>query len=307
MAALPEVPSQLQGWMDDFYHSTLQPKLLFSTCLAYLVIIKSWEYYNLKKEPIELRRSLRNSLTKFKVNGASKSAIKSLSLFDWFVFGHNVVLMVFSAVIFGWVAWLMHVERVQRQGGSFLGLMQSKGHEMNAQGLLLAGWLFYLSKYYEFLDTFILLAKGKPSNFLQTYHHVATVVIMWGLVVFSNPALWLITVFNSGIHTLMYTYYALTSIGKAPGWKQLMTWLQIAQFFTGNIIGTVMIYYKNYLDQHSPKSYVDLYGWGVVSKQTGVLASSVATIAFACTLIFLFLDFARRTYAKSHPAKLKTH
>lgn len=35
----------------------------------------------------------------------------------------------------------------------------------------LAAYIFYLSKYYEFVDTFILVLRKKPVIFLHVYHH----------------------------------------------------------------------------------------------------------------------------------------
>lgn len=35
---------------------------------------------------------------------------------------------------------------------------------------------------------------------------------------------------NSGIHTVMYSYYAVTTAGYRPSWKWLLTAAQIAQF-----------------------------------------------------------------------------
>jgi hypothetical protein len=35
--------------------------------------------------------------------------------------------------------------------------------------------IFYISKYYEFLDTWVLVMKGKAPSFLQIYHHVGCI------------------------------------------------------------------------------------------------------------------------------------
>jgi hypothetical protein len=41
--------------------------------------------------------------------------------------------------------------------------------------ILRYGYLFYLSKYYEVIDTAILLFKGKKAKTLQVYHHAGAV------------------------------------------------------------------------------------------------------------------------------------
>ena len=70
-------------------------------------------------------------------------------------------------------------------------------------GLAFYGWLFYLSKFYEVVDTAIILAKGKRSSFLQTYHHAGAMFGMWAGIRYMSPPIWMFVTFNSGIHTLM--------------------------------------------------------------------------------------------------------
>ena len=73
---------------------------------------------------------------------------------------------------------------------------------------------FYLSKYYEFIDTWIVLLKGKKPIFLQTYHHAGIVILMWMFVATKATGGALITLtFNSFIRTRMYAYYTLSALG----------------------------------------------------------------------------------------------
>jgi hypothetical protein len=65
------------------------------------------------------------------------------------------------------------------------------------------GYFFYLSKFYEVVDTMIILAKGKRSSTLQTYHHAGAMMCMWAGMRFMCPAIWLFCAYNSGIHALM--------------------------------------------------------------------------------------------------------
>ncbi|ORX67552.1 hypothetical protein DL89DRAFT_269349 [Linderina pennispora] len=50
-------------------------------------------------------------------------------------------------------------------------------------------YLFYLSKYYELIDTFIILAKGRKATLLQTYHHAGAITTMWLGCYFGSPQL----------------------------------------------------------------------------------------------------------------------
>lgn len=65
------------------------------------------------------------------------------------------------------------------------------------------GWLFYMSKFYEVVDTLIILARGKKSSTLQTYHHAGVIICGWATVLYESPLGAIGVVLNSAIHTLM--------------------------------------------------------------------------------------------------------
>lgn len=71
------------------------------------------------------------------------------------------------------------------------------------EGLAFLGWIFYLSKFYEVFDTAIILAKGKKSSTLQTYHHTGAMMCMWAGIRYMATPIWIFTQVNSGIHALM--------------------------------------------------------------------------------------------------------
>ncbi len=71
------------------------------------------------------------------------------------------------------------------------------------EGLAFYGWIFYLSKFYEVLDTFIILAKGKYSSTLQTYHHAGAMMCMWAGMRYMSAPIWMFVFMNSGIHAMM--------------------------------------------------------------------------------------------------------
>ncbi|TVY25880.1 Elongation of very long chain fatty acids protein [Lachnellula hyalina] len=103
------------------------------------------------------------------------------------------------------------------------------------EGLAFYGWFFYLSKFYEVLDTAIILAKGKRSSTLQTYHHAGAMMCMWAGIRYMSPPIWMFVFVNSAIHTLMYTYYTLTafSVPIPNTLKRSLTTMQIIQFLVG--------------------------------------------------------------------------
>lgn len=103
------------------------------------------------------------------------------------------------------------------------------------EGLAYYGWIFYLSKFYEVLDTFIILAKGKYSSTLQTYHHAGAMLCMWAGIRYMTVPIWVFVLVNSFIHALMYTYYTVTAFSiKVPmALKRTLTSMQITQFVLG--------------------------------------------------------------------------
>ncbi|KAF2874170.1 GNS1/SUR4 family-domain-containing protein [Massariosphaeria phaeospora] len=103
------------------------------------------------------------------------------------------------------------------------------------EGLAFWGWIFYLSKFYEVLDTAIIIAKGKRSTTLQTYHHAGAMLSMWAGMAYMSPPIWMFALVNSGIHAMMYTYYTVSALGvRVPqSVKRTLTSMQILQFVVG--------------------------------------------------------------------------
>ena len=111
-------------------------------------------------------------------------------------------------------------------------------------------YLFYLSKYYELLDTIFLVLKKvmkkntllpltfekKPLDFLHCYHHAIVPFSAWlGFQGWYMPIMWFdhsyvcpaLTrhslrtgcLFNSAVHVVMYFYYMMATLGKTVWWK----------------------------------------------------------------------------------------
>jgi hypothetical protein len=83
------------------------------------------------------------------------------------------------------------------------------------EGLAFWGWWFYLSKFYEVFDTLIILAKGKRSSTLQTYHHFGAMLSMWAGMRYMSPPIWMFCFLNSFIHALMVNFVQWTALTSA--------------------------------------------------------------------------------------------
>ncbi|KAJ5712095.1 hypothetical protein N7488_006251 [Penicillium malachiteum] len=112
------------------------------------------------------------------------------------------------------------------------------------QGLAYFGWIFYLSKFYEVVDTAIILAKGKKSSTLQTYHHAGAMMCMWAGIRYMAAPIWIFALVNSAIHAMMYTYYTLTALRiRVPtAIKRSLTTMQITQFVFGTNMAAAYLF-----------------------------------------------------------------
>jgi hypothetical protein len=173
-------------------------------------------------------------LNKYNIaNGKKPWAISQTKLFRLFVVLHNIFLAVYSAWTFVGMFGALRRSIVSPSGpnglagtvDSFCKLNGPAGlgnaatyYEQHGwetlpgrndagrlwnEGLAFYGWLFYLSKFYEVLDTFIILAKGKLSSTLQTYHHAGAMMCMWAGMRYMSAPIWMFVFVNSGIHAMM--------------------------------------------------------------------------------------------------------
>ena len=112
-----------------------------------------------------------------------------------------------------------------------------KDYSEQAVELLHYGWLFFLSRLVEWLDTifFVLRKKERQVTKLHVFHHSFVPLISWtylkyhpGYTVAFFPFI------NSFVHSVMYTYYLLATFGPKVQpylwWKRYLTSMQIAQF-----------------------------------------------------------------------------
>lgn len=99
------------------------------------------------------------------------------------------------------------------------------------------GYLFFLTKLIELLDTvfFVLRKKQEQITFLHVFHHSIVPLFCWiGIKLAPGGPNGFFPLVNSFIHVLMYTYYALSTLGESIKrhlwWKKYLTRLQMIQF-----------------------------------------------------------------------------
>ncbi|OQO05842.1 hypothetical protein B0A48_09937 [Cryoendolithus antarcticus] len=148
------------------------------------------------------------------------------------------------------------------------------------EGLAFWGWIFYLSKFYEVLDTFIIVAKGKRSPTLQTYHHAGAMLCMWAGIRYMSPPIWMFVFINSFIHALMYTYFTATAldIKVNKSIKRSLTTMQIAQFVFGASYAAIHLFVKYDIPVTTPYQVVAPVA-SVVSHITSAVTSATSEIS----------------------------
>lgn len=239
---------------------------------------------------------------------AAPFAIAKYSLFNVFVLLHNVFLCIYSLWTFvGMLNCLSkcisHIKSETKHSGIGTiayffeavcepnhGIFSNKAVEDN---LLWYGYWFYLSKFYEVLDTIIILLKGRPSSLLQSYHHAGAMMCMWSGVRYQSPPIWIFVVFNSFIHFMMYFYFSLSCLKiRVPlVFKRALTTMQIIQFVIGGSLAAA----------HAFIWFTDLSSNNIVN----CIASPehalplIINVAYLAPLTALFAAFYIESYIRS--------
>ena len=178
---------------------------------------------------------------------------------------HNFGLSLYSLATFSSLSWALWNKPV----------VYETAYYMSDPWINQLVYYFYLSKYYEFFDTFILYAKGREPSFLQKFHHVGA-VLNWHLAwTYKVDAILYATLANSFVHTIMYAYYGLTYHKvNFSCVKPYLTGLQITQFFSG--ISGIILWYPVETDLN--KGIIALF------------------LTYTAVLIGLFAHFSYETY-----------
>ena len=139
-------------------------------------------------------------------------------------------------------------------------------------------WLFYVSKVYEFLDTVIMALRKKEDQItlLHVYHH-ASIFLVWWMNVYYFPYgdAYFAPVYNCIVHVLMYSYYLAASYHIPCPWKPYLTMFQIGQFVFFVLQGASELFIPGCF---------------------ALKELSMINFIYAFTLLFLFIDFYRKSY-----------
>ena len=179
---------------------------------------------------------------------------------------HNIVLSSFSFYIFITLSTFILTHGVVIDNGHYFSFSQF-------DNIL---FYFYISKYVEYIDTFLIYLKGNKPIFLQLYHHSGA-VISWHLAyTYKLDCFWIPTLLNSFVHSVMYAYYTLSilKIDRIKRLKKYLTILQISQLIF--LFTAFKLYYRVETKNN----------WNIM------LLCGIANVI----QIVLFIDFYKKSY-----------
>ena len=181
----------------------------------------------------------------------------NLSLLYFLSIIHNGLVVVFNAWTFVTLSQILYNNGI---------VFQSNYYFQNPQFDKVI-YLFYISKYYEFIDTFLLYLNGKSPIFLQKYHHIGAVICWHLCYVYKVDAIWISSFCNSFVHIIMYSYYlgCLLKINQVRFIKKYITSLQISQLLCGHY--HILVKYRPPVETYFGYFIIlifDFYVWGLI-------------------------------------------
>ncbi|KAL3096095.1 hypothetical protein niasHS_005854 [Heterodera schachtii] len=218
-----EDPAGLTTYFQKYWHQTITIGIL------YYVIIKSIEWAMRDRKPFDLRNCL----------------------FVW-----NTALALFS------ICGFIRVGEESLINLIYEGFTFTICHTVNARGPgPFWGFLFFLSKFAEFGDTLFIVLRKKRLIFLHYYHHAAVLIYSAHVGAEHTAASSLFLPMNFFAHSLMYSYYALNSLGfKLPRWfAMVVTTVQTTQMLFGVAITATVFKLKVFDGARCQQSMGNLY------------------------------------------------
>lgn len=157
------------------------------------------------------------------------------------------------------------------------------------QGMDLFLYVFYLSKFWEYVDTIFLILGKREVIFLHWFHHFITPSICWAAFSYPGACSWAGPLTNAGVHVVMYSYYTATYFGVSRWVGKYITKIQIVQF-----IGNIALFNAIFLNLAVGQGY---------DTCKGNLYQYAFVYANYINFLVLFVQFNRRRLQKLAAAK----
>lgn len=309
----PPVSPFLSQWLTSVFNTSMRVSTPLTIAILYFLLV---HYINPKIVQRQVRNAKLSEKEAARLTPRDEKRLKAAPFriakqpwFKLFVLLHNIFLCAYSVWTF--LGTLSAFGRtilkilLKTQNSSALlnfvyavcdieeGMFQQNTQDHN---LTIFGWWFYVSKFYEVLDTVVILLKGRPLSLLQSYHHAGAMMCMWSGIRYQSPPIWIFVVFNSFIHSLMYFYFTLSCLRiRVPVIvKRVLTSMQITQFVIG---GSLAVF-------HAFVWYVDLASNTVTNciRTSDQALPLLINVAYLTPLTMLFAAFYIESYIKRKSA-----
>lgn len=147
------------------------------------------------------------------------------------------------------------------------------------------GFVFVISKIFEFVDTLFLILRKKPLSFLHWYHHATVPFYGWFVLGSdSDGSGHLFAAMNYFVHTLMYSYYFLRAIPvHVPSKVALfITALQISQMFCGLATNIYLFYQKILMEEYCKAVPSNIYIGLIIYGSYAILFMNLFLARYIC-------------------------
>eukprot|EP00035_Acanthoeca_spectabilis_P001250 m.78738 g.78738 ORF g.78738 m.78738 type:complete len:285 (+) comp10740_c0_seq2:53-907(+) len=199
---------------------------------------------------------------------------------------HNAILTLWSAIMAVMLAFAIY-EQYTTHG--VRALFCADGDAQVHPKMHYWLYIFYVSKFYELLDTVILRLKKRDLILLHWFHHTVVIAMTWSWVHFRMNFACLGMLANTIVHVFMYSYY-FCSVLKINVWfKKYITTMQLVQFALSFVAS---VYYVRYAND----------GRGCYGNSFGPFEF---TLACNISFFFLFAMFYVKSYSGKQAAKKK--
>ena len=187
--------------------------------------------------------------------------------------GYNFIITLFSFISAATMIYcLLHLKTGVFSAGHF-------EDELVGETYRKVVFLFYVSKYIEFVDTYFLILRNRPVTWLQYIHHIGAPLDMGVIYHFQIEAAWIFIVFNGIMHVLVYHYYTCCIMKwEFPLSKPFLTGLQMIQMVAGLCVSGFYCYVKDFW-KRPEKGFVFYF-----------------TCAYVLLNLFMFINFFKTTY-----------
>lgn len=214
---------------------------------------------------------------------------------------HNLLLATWSAAMcFGTLYEIFNLYKTDDRYNSISDLFCDETGQLMKGRVGYWAWVYYASKFYELLDTVLMVLKKRPLTFLHVYHHIVIISLCWTWNQGNYSQQWWAVVVNTAVHIVMYSYYYLRIVnpGKDYWWKAHITQFQLLQFLS--VFINIFVWF-----------YISMTG--IKFTDTGLTYESsrcsgdVPVVVYAQTIntsfLFLFGNFYVQTYLSKQKAK----